>query len=412
MRWFFPLIILMLGIGGFVALWASKPQLTPLESQQKAWIVSVETISPGEMAPMLRLYGRVESPNAARLSAALNADVTSVRVLEGEQVRKGELLITLDDRDSELLIRQREAEVQEMRSLIDSEAFRHQNDITSLEQEQQLLELSRRAVKRAEDLAERNVGSKSTLDDTREEEARQLITVQKRKLAIREYDSRIAQLKARLARAEALRDLAQLDMERAQITAPFDGRITKVEVATGDRVRPGDPLIGLYDTRRVEIRAQIPKRYLPQVRDTLADGQHLRAGAEVDGQKVSAELERLSAEVVRGSGGVDGLFVVAEGDDWLQLGRTIELHLDLPLQSNVVALPLEAVYGTDVVYRLSDDRMHALKVERLGEVFVPSLGSRLLVRSPELESGDEIIITQLPNAMDGLRVRVADTAAN
>ena len=228
MRWLIPLLILTLGAGGFVALWASKPQLTPLEAQQRAWIVSVETVAPGPLAPMLRLYGRVESPNVAQLSAALNADVTAVRVLEGEQVRKGDLLITLDDRDYQLLIRQREAEVQEIRSLLESETLRQENDISSLKQEQQLLELSRRAVKRAEDLAERNVGSRSNLDDTREEEARQVITVQRRKLAIREYDSRMAQLGARLARAEALRDLAQLDMQRARIVAPFDGRVTKV----------------------------------------------------------------------------------------------------------------------------------------------------------------------------------------
>jgi len=412
MRWLIPLLILTLGAGGFVALWASKPQLTPLEAQQRAWIVSVETVAPGPLAPMLRLYGRVESPNVAQLSAALNADVTAVRVLEGEQVRKGDLLITLDDRDYQLLIRQREAEVQEIRSLLESETLRQENDISSLKQEQQLLELSRRAVKRAEDLAERNVGSRSNLDDTREEEARQVITVQRRKLAIREYDSRMAQLGARLARAEALRDLAQLDMQRARIVAPFDGRVTKVQVATGDRVQPGGPLIGLYDTTKVEIRAQIPTRRLPQVRDTLAGGEHLRAQAEVDGQVISAELDRLSAEVVRGSGGVDGLFVVAEGNDWLQLGRTIELLLDLPQQANVVAVPLEAVYGTDIVYRLAEDRMHALKVERLGELFTPELGNRLLVRSPELESGDQIIVTQLPNAIDGLRVRVAETPAN
>lgn len=412
MRWLIPLLILTLGAGGFVALWASKPQLTPLEAQQRAWIVSVETVAPGPLAPMLRLYGRVESPNVAQLSAALNADVTAVRVLEGEQVRKGDLLITLDNRDYQLLIRQREAEVQEIRSLLESETLRQENDISSLKQEQQLLELSRRAVKRAEDLAERNVGSRSNLDDTREEEARQVITVQRRKLAIREYDSRMAQLGARLARAEALRDLAQLDMQRARIVAPFDGRVTKVQVATGDRVQPGGPLIGLYDTTKVEIRAQIPTRRLPQVRDTLAGGEHLRAQAEVDGQVISAELDRLSAEVVRGSGGVDGLFVVAEGNDWLQLGRTIELLLDLPQQANVVAVPLEAVYGTDIVYRLAEDRMHALKVERLGELFTPELGNRLLVRSPELESGDQIIVTQLPNAIDGLRVRVAETPAN
>jgi hypothetical protein len=34
--------------------------------------------------------------------------------------------------------------------------------------------------------------------------------------------------------------------------------------------------------------------------------------------------------------------------------------------------------------------------------------SRVLVRSGDLHDGQEVIVTQLPNAIDGLRVRVVD----
>ena len=71
-------------------------------------------------------------------------------------------------------------------------------------------------------------------------------------------------------------------------------------------------------------------------------------------------------------------------------------------------LPYEAIYGTDRIYRLEGERMRTLQVERVGEQRGLDGSARVLVRSPELKAGDEIVITQLPNAMDGLRVRVAE----
>ena len=92
----------------------------------------------------------------------------------------------------------------------------------------------------------------------------------------------------------------------------------------------------------------------------------------------------------------------------MPLGRTVALIVDLPPVHASVALPYEAVYGTNRIYRLDGERMHALQVERVGEQRNPDGSARALVRSPELQPGDRIVITQLPNAMDGLRVKVAE----
>ena len=51
--------------------------------------------------------------------------------------------------------------------------------------------------------------------------------------------------------------------------------------------------------------------------------------------------------------------------------------------------------------------MVGVKVERLGERPAGGRGgTRALVRSPELRSGDRVVVTQLPNALDGLKVTV------
>ena len=117
----------------------------------------------------------------------------------------------------------------------------------------------------------------------------------------------------------------------------------------------------------LELRAQIPLRYLPVVRDALERGETLGARAVVDGQEVGAVLHRLTARVDRGSGGADGLFRVTEGNAWLQLGRTVEFIMDLPPVDDAIAVSREALYGTDRVFVLDGERMQSVEVERLGE---------------------------------------------
>ncbi len=408
MRRFLPLLILAIGAGGLVALVNSKPQREALQAQEKAWVIDVLTVAPAAVTPQLSLYGRVRSPRTANMSAAVTADVRSVDVLEGQYVKAGETMVMLDDREAALLRAQRAAEMADIRAQIENELQRYENDVKALEYEQVLLELSRREVKRAQKLAKRKVGSEAQIDQMRQAEERQALALSERRFSVNEHASRDAQLQARLARANSLLSRAELDLERTRVKAPFAGRVSRVSVSPGDRVRSGDEIVTVYNTSEIEIRAQIPTRRVPAVRDALAAGDTLEARALVDGRPLRARLDRFTAEVKRGRGGADAYFRVTEGGRGLPLGRTVELVVDLPEVQGSIALPYEAVYGTDRIYRLDGGRMRAVQIERVGEQRDADGGTRVLVRSPELQSGDRIVITQLPNAMDGLRVNVAE----
>lgn len=391
-----------------MALVSSKPQREPLEAREKSWMVDVLSIEPGVVTPQLTLYGRVRSPRTAHMSAAVTADVRAVDVLEGQYVNEAETMVMLDDREVELLRAQRAAEVAEIRAQMDNERRRHANDRKALEREEILLELNRREVERAESLARRKMGSESQIDQLRQAEERQALAVDQRRFSINEHESRLAQLEARLSRARSLLSLAELDLERTRIKAPFAGRVSRVSVSPGDRVRAGDEIVTVYNISEIEIRAQIPTRQLPAVRDALAEGRTLEATATVDGLRLRAILDRFTAEVERGGGGADAYFRVVEGGSDLPLGRTVELIVDLPDIEGGVALPYEAIYGTDRIYRMENDRMKGVRVERVGEQRGPQGEIRVLVKSAELTANDRIIITQLPNAMDGLRVKIAE----
>ncbi|MCY4221580.1 MAG: hypothetical protein OXD35_07990 [Thiotrichales bacterium] len=405
-----PLLILVAGIGGMTALVKSKPEREALGVEERSWPVAVEAIEPGTVTPQLLLFALVDSPRVTHLSAAVTADVDAVDVLEGQRVGVDDRLLALDDREIRLIVAQRDAELAGFEADLEHETLRHRNNLVALKHEEELLALARREVARARDLADRNVGSQASLDQVRREEERQMLAVEQRRLAIREHDARRKQIEAQLARARAQRSQAMLDLERTRVHPPFFGRITEVFVSPGDRVRPGDRLVAMFDSDMLELRAKIPLRHLPVVRAALDGGESLSARALVDGQEVRAELHRLTARVDRGSGGADGLFRVTRGNAWLQLGRTVELVMDLPAVDNAVTAPREALYGTDRVFVLDGERMRSVEVERLGETRTAGRGdARLILRSPDLKPDGRLIVTHQPNAIDGLKVRVAET---
>ena len=405
-----PLLILVFGIGGMIALVKSRPEREPLGVEEQVWTVAAATVEPGTVTPHLVLFAQVDSPRTTHLSAGVTAEVKAVDVLEGQRVGLDDRLVLLDDRDARLVLAERDAEVADLEAGLEHEALRHRSNLSALEHEKKLLGIARREVARARDLVQSNAGSKSNLDQKLREEERQRLVIEQRELAVREHPGRRKQLEARLSRAGAQRSRAMLDLERTRIYPPFQGRITEVFVSPGDRVRAGDQLVEMFDTALLELRAQIPIRHLPVVRAALERGESLGARAEVGGQEVRAVLLRLTARVRRGSGGVDGLFRVVGGNARLPLDRTVVLTLDLPAVRDAVTVPHAALYGTDRVFVVDGQRMRSVRVERRGETHPPGGDGGVVVHSPRLQASDRVIVTQLPNAVDGLKIKVVEAA--
>jgi multidrug resistance efflux pump len=407
-----PLLILAIGYGGFRYMQKTKPKNDPIKIEEQAWVVTVVSVTPATLSPTLTLYGRVESPRSATLRAPsqslnVNAKVIEVAVLEGETVKKGDRLIRLEDSDSIFNLKQREADIVDIEAQIDLEKQRHANNLTALTHDEALLKLMQTSVERLRKLKKQKLSSQSALEEAQQAVERQMLQVINRRLDIKNHKARLAQLQAKRRRALAQRDLIRLELARTKITAPFTGIIAKVFVAVSDRVRSGDTLLSIYDNAALEVRAQIPSRYQGTILDALAAGHQLQAHALVHKKSVLLQLDRVSGQINPDSGGIDGLFRV--GDNLLRLGQFLSLSLSLPKQTRVVALPFEAVYGINRIYKLVDGRMKGLTIERVGEQVLPSGKSQILVRSPALQIGDQVIVTQLPNAMDGLKVRVAVT---
>lgn len=380
----------------------AQPEPPLKKQEEKTWLVETVQLTADYKVPQLKLYGQVDSPFKATITAGINADVKTLDVKEGEYVESGQVMVTLDDSDVRLALEDSIAAMTELEALIQSENTRYKNDLEALKLEKSLVSLAEKKLKREMKTSKSNLTSQSSLDSQRQALDQQKLSYSARKLGIADHPSRLAQLQAKLHRSQAQVELARKNVQRARLTAPYNAIILSTSVAPGERVRTGEALVELYAIDRLEIRAQIPDSQAVTVKQSLEHQPPLTATVYTPSGEVRVTLDRLSGKV--GTGGIDAFFSVsADISTQFALGETYSLVLNLPEVNNVYSVPVSSIYGTNRIYRMRNDRLEAIDINIKGYRF---RGSRqyALVYNEMLKPGDEIITTQLPYAVTGLKV--------
>ena len=350
---------------GLLLAFKSKPKIE--HHAEKQWLVNSEQIYPSSYTPTITLYGSIESPHTADIVAAVSADVKDTPVYEGDEIKKDQLILLLDDQEAKLALQERQAEVNVLEAKIAAEKLRYAANKESYDYEKELLEIAKRNVERRQYLSETQAGSKAQLDDALKELRRQAVQLNSRELEVEEFTHSLSELEAQLQKAQALAARAQLDLKRTKVYAPFSGKVAKLLASVGERVEPGEPLIKVYDVGRIEVRAQIPTTYLPRLQKTLELKDKLVAVSNIDGEETELELVRLSGEVGRGRAGIDALFKISKGDPKVSIGRTIKMECQLPELESVYAAPLSALYDGNLIYKIVNGKLEAVSIVRAEE---------------------------------------------
>lgn len=411
-KWKWPLVIVAVTVCVMVLLKLTQPTPPKVESKEKAWLVETETVNPGAHHPHLQLLGTVRSPFNSMLSASIQADVQSVPVRAGQRVETGDILVELDKREIQAIVTQREADVIELSASIQAEQNRFKADQLALKEELRLEQVAKDAFARQQKLKSSNLVAQERLEQAESQVAQSALSVTARQQAIEDHPSRLQQLRARLSRAEAALGTAKLDLERASVRAPFDGIVTEVMVAPGERVQIGQSLVRMYDTSETEVQAQLPDKHLSKIRRALSEGIAIMGSAEVQGAPLRMKLDRLAGQSNTGAGGVDAYFKPTDPEASLVLNSTVRLDAELPALTNTFTLPISSVYGTNRIYRVEDSRIQAIEVDILGHQKDSEGHTRIIAALGELNPGDQIITTQLPNAISGLKVELGEDMEN
>ena len=397
-----PAVIVLIGIVIFIILRVTRDQPEPVGSQERAWRVATETISPDAFQPRLTLYGQLESPRRFTVVAPLAGRIAALPANDGASVRQGELLVALDDADIQPRIAQARAELADAKAQLESEKLANDADQQALRMEQRLEENARKALERMQQLVERQMVPAVELDNAQDVLDRAALTVANRKRSLTAHPSRLAAQQARVERAEAALDSTLRDAERSRFVAPFDGVVGSVQVAVGDQVGANASLLDFYPLEGMELRALVPQIHSQDFINALNEGQQLEARSLDVQPPLELTLTRIAGQA--DASGIEALFRVENPRVDLRLGNLMAISVARPSRNDSVALPYSALYGNNTVYTLNDGRLQAIAVEQVGETRDADGERRVLVRSSQLKSGMPIVITHLPNAISGLKV--------
>lgn len=406
----------LLGIGlatllASTGLIAFAPEPARRPATAAAVPVASELATLGTYSPELHLYGRVETPHAASLTALVSATVASLQARAGERVAAGDVLVQLDETDARLLLRRREAELTQAEADLEEMRLAGEEDREVLVHQQQLHALALDKVARHRQLRAQGTIAKETLNAVLQESHAQAIALSRQRNLVEGFEHRLARAEAQRTRAAAAVAEAEVGLARCLIRAPFAGRVTSISVAPGELVSPGRAVAEIYDDSALEIRVQIPNTHVPALQQALAAGETPAVDVDFGTQRAQGELTRLVGAVAKGQSGVDGLVRLLAGSEPPDLGRAVALRLRLPPVANVAAVPVQAVYGQRRLFLIENDLLAGIDVERLGETSTADGQPRLLVRADELTDGARILVSQLSNAVTGLRVSTDDAAA-
>jgi multidrug efflux pump subunit AcrA (membrane-fusion protein) len=241
------------------------------------------------------------------------------------------------------------------------------------------------------------------LDEVRHEANERAMVLARHMATLADFPNQVQQTAAAVKEARARFEQARLDLAHTDVKAPFNGRVLRLEVASGDRISAGTALVQVADFERLQIRAPVPGEVAHRLRTAMAMDKSVVASSTVIGNRLGFELIGLAGDVKAGQSGIDAFFRVAP-DAVIALGSIVNLNLALPEIYEVVPLPVHALYDNNRVYRIHDNRLQAVSVERVGEHLDDHGNYRVLVRSTELKSGDQLMISQLPAAITGLLV--------
>jgi HlyD family secretion protein len=327
------LIALVLAVAGFLLrdLILGKP----VETHQATRSDLVQTVVAS---------GRIMTPQRALVGAVITGRVVRIPVQEGQSVKRGDVLIELDDEDERAsvaqargAVAQAEARVRQLREVGLPAAEQ------ALIQAQANLTQARRQHERAKELKAKGFVSQAALDDAQRnlDVAESQLSAAKLQVATnRPAGSDFAVAQTALAQARANLGVAQAKLDQTVIRAPVDGTLIARNVEPGNVVQPGKELMVLAPAGETQVVVQIDEKNLAQ----LKLGQQALASAD------AFPKERFAAELVYINPGIDALrgsvevkLRVPNPPDYLRQDMTISVDIEVARSAATVVVPADAV---------------------------------------------------------------------
>ncbi len=351
-RWWVTALVILVAVIALVAFVSHRDDAVP---------VRTAIVEQSSIRSLVSTNGKIEPVTNFEAHAPVSTSVRRVLVKEGDSVKKGQLLLVLDD--AEARAQAARAETQLKTAQADRSAAKrggNQEEVLSLEA--QLLKAGA-----DRDSAQRNLDALTKLEqqgaasagEAREAQnalarADAQLTFLRQKQTQRYSNAELARVDAQRAEAQATYDAAQSVLAKSNIRAPFDGIVYSLPARQGGFVAVGDLLLQVADLRKVLVRAFVDE---PDVA-RLAPGNPIEITWDaVPGRVWQATVTAIPSTVkLRGARNVGETTSIVDNRD-LKLLPNINVGVAIVTaeRDNVLVVPREAV-------RMDDSKPYVLLI--------------------------------------------------
>ena len=222
--------------------------------------------------------------------------------------------------------------------------------------------------------------------------------------------------KSNIETAKAQLTLAELNLERTKIRAPYDGRILNTFVNVGSVIGPNVKLAQIYSSDAIEVRLPVANKALRfiDLPEQSKGNKQTFPKAFIE-NKLTEPHQIWEGDVVRTEAAIDAasqqLYVVARIDDPfkntkdkarrpLKIGQFVRVNISGQQLDHVISIPNSALYQGSYVYMVKDGRLQRQIVEVLWR------DQHSSVIKSGLESGQQLVTTLLGQITSGTLVEV------
>ena len=359
-RWLWPLLALF-----GVLLAFSYLRQTPLK-------VRVAAVQRGPIRSLVSTNGKIEPVRNFEAHAPVPTTVKLLLVKEGDHVRKGQLLLELDDADIRSQAARAQAQVKSAQA--------DQSTISTGGTQEEVLTLTAQIAKEQSDLgtAQRNLDALKRLQQqgaaspgevkAAEDKVQSIqadLTMLQQKKKERYSKPEVAKIEAQGEEAEAAYQAAEDALNKSSVRAPFDGVIYSVPVKQGAFVQAGELLLQEADLAHVIVRAFVDE---PDV-GRLQQGQTVEVTWDaLPGRTWTGNVSTVPATVKpRGSRNVGETTCVIDNPDFRLLPNiNVGVTIIVAVHNDVLTLQRDAVHSDEnkpYVFEITDDHIKLQPVE-------------------------------------------------
>ncbi|HTO13139.1 MAG TPA: efflux RND transporter periplasmic adaptor subunit [Candidatus Binatia bacterium] len=412
-------LLLLLGLGACSGGNAESKQ-PPRRPPVPVAVAPVERKS----VPLLVLaIGTVEAYQVVQVRAQVGGELMRVHISEGQEVKKGDLLFTIDPRPYEAALANAQAtlakdqgQVAQSRAVLLRDAARVSQTRAALARDQAQAQNAKVSERRYADLLKRELISQEQYDQVRTSAEALAATVRADEADVASAEETVRADEAAVRSAEqivkadtALVDNARLQLAYTTIRSPLDGRAGSLQLNQGNIVRASgtndSTLLTINQILPVYVSFTVPQQQLAQIKRYMAAGPlTVDAVASGEPKPERGTVTFIDNAVDQTTGTIRLKATFSNADRKLWPGQFVNVSLTLAVEPDALVIPAQALQtgqqGSFVFVVKPDQTVDTRRVA------VARTQGNEAILTGGVEAGESVVTDGQPRLVQGAKVEV------